>query len=496
MNSSSLQTPKTSISKKANSSIKKGKPLTSQAREIVLNVQNFCKEEKSNDSLLIPLKRVNDRVVAATGVSERTLRRIKEQHKKEGKVKTPGKQRPQKTGQFSKLDNFFLTALRRKVHEYFTRKEIPNLDKLLVEAKQELEYPYGRTSLWRILREIGFKYTKRNSKTFIYERPEILVHRHRYLREIKSLRQSQPTPNIVYLDETWLNAHHSVSRVWCDQQVEENPYKAKTECLSVGLQQPSGKGQRLIITHAGGDSGFVPDALWTFKASKGTADYHEEMDAVHFEKWFKEQLIPNLPPGSIIVMDNAPYHSVILDKAPTSANRKADMQQWLTAHSIPWDPSLLKPELYELVKQAKPKFVKYKIDTMAEEAGHRVVRLPPYHCELNPIELIWANMKGWVARNNTTFKLPDVQELCHKAVERITQEMWHNACQHVLKEEEKLWRMDGLIDNTIDSFIIKITDSDSESDSDLDNCHTDDDSDNENDNAPSNTEIKGIGYLP
>ncbi|CAK1585278.1 unnamed protein product [Parnassius mnemosyne] len=32
---------------------------------------------------------------------------------------------------------------------------------------------------------------------------------------------------------------------------------------------------------------------------------------------------------------------------------------------------------------------------MAAECGVTVLRLPPYHCELNPIELIWAQAKGY-----------------------------------------------------------------------------------------------------
>ncbi|KAG8310088.1 hypothetical protein J6590_071163 [Homalodisca vitripennis] len=36
-----------------------------------------------------------------------------------------------------------------------------------------------------------------------------------------------------------------------------------------------------------------------------------------FSKWFRESLLPNLSTPSVIVMDNAPYHSKILDKAPT-----------------------------------------------------------------------------------------------------------------------------------------------------------------------------------
>jgi hypothetical protein len=44
-----------------------------------------------------------------------------------------------------------------------------------------------------------------------------------------------------------------------------------------------------------------------------------------------------------------------------------------------------------------------------------VLRTPVRHCELNPIELIWAQVKGFVAKNNTTFRLKDVKELTYAA---------------------------------------------------------------------------------
>ena len=46
---------------------------------------------------------------------------------------------------------------------------------------------------------------------------------------------------------------------------------------------------------------------------------------------------------------------------------------------------------------------------MAKKHGIILLRLPPYHCELNPIKLIWAQIKGYLARNNTAFKIKDVR---------------------------------------------------------------------------------------
>ena len=66
------------------------------------------------------------------------------------------------------------------------------------------------------------------------------------------------------------------------------------------------------------------------------------MNSVLFNKWVEEQLVPALPHKSLVVMDNASYHSVIKEgiKAPTSATRKGDMQKWLKAgygnDYLPW----------------------------------------------------------------------------------------------------------------------------------------------------------------
>lgn len=44
-----------------------------------------------------------------------------------------------------------------------------------------------------------------------------------------------------------------------------------------------------------------------FECSK-TGDYHESMDARHFEEWFEKVLV-KMQRNDVIVMDNASYHS-------------------------------------------------------------------------------------------------------------------------------------------------------------------------------------------
>ena len=66
-----------------------------------------------------------------------------------------------------------------------------------------------------------------------------------------------------------------------------------------------------------------------------------EMSAVHFEEWFRDSLIPNLQSNSLIVLDNALYHSRMLESVPTMSSRKQQMHDWLTAKGIEYTESAL-----------------------------------------------------------------------------------------------------------------------------------------------------------
>ncbi|PSN56555.1 hypothetical protein C0J52_14752 [Blattella germanica] len=163
-------------------------------------------------------------------------------------------------------------------------------------------------------------------------------------------------------------------------------------------------------------------------------------------------------------MDNASYHSVQINKAPTSSSNKLSMQTWLKQNNIYFDPKATKPVLYSIIKLKKDGLKKYEIDTIAELHGHTVVRQPPYYCQFNAIELIWAQIKDYVAKHNIFFKASCVKTLFETALSTVSAENWKNACDHVENCERFYWERDGLLDELTDKFIINVEDSDTESD--------------------------------
>ena len=80
---------------------------------------------------------------------------------------------------------------------------------------------------------------------------------------------------------------------------------------------------------------------------------------------------------------------------------------------------------------------------------------------MNPIELIWGQVKGFVAENNTTFRLKDVKELVYGRFGRITKEVWAKAKKHVLKIEKEYGKVNCIDRSEIPPMIIDFDDDDS-----------------------------------
>lgn len=69
-------------------------------------------------------------------------------------------------------------------------------------------------------------------------------------------------------------------------------------------------------------------------------------------------------------------------------------------------------------------------------------------------------VKGYVKQHNTIFNIDDVRVLLNTAIGRVTIDNWKNFIRHVIKEEDKMWEVDNIMDDIIDNLqpcIITVT---------------------------------------
>ena len=96
---------------------------------------------------------------------------------------------------------------------------------------------------------------------------------------------------------------------------------------------------------------------------------------------------------------------------------------------------MMKKKLQQLVEENRGQ-TKYETVKIASEWGHEVLFTPPYHPELQPIELIWAAIKNPIAKNpcNTMVEL---EAKIHQGIDAITSRTWLKAFRHVQNVEEE-----------------------------------------------------------
>jgi transposase len=93
--------------------------------------------------------------------------------------------------------------------------------------------------------------------------------------------------------------------------------------------------------------------------------------------------------------------------------------------------------IYDIIKRHKKRHIIYKFDVLLERHGYNILRLPPYHPDLNPIEKIWASVKNSVAKKNVTFKLDNAKILAeHEFSNTKFNTIWKNVCSGVITNED------------------------------------------------------------
>ncbi len=408
-------------------SSRRGKPLSSGTKKIVVLVKQYFDRNKFK-----PKKPSTKRTADALGIGEATVKRIMADYNRDPKLlNEPGMTRGRpahavKVSNQEAVRTYIRSA--NKNGEYITLGHIRDFLK-----EKSTDESFHIATLARTLNRWGFEFGKGTRSQHLKEKDHVIAARQRYLRKKRGNRSIGSDIDTirpeVYLDESYVNKNHSNDFIWYSG--EDGPW----------VQKPTGKGERLIIVNAITRFGWVPGAKLVFKSTRKTGDYHGQMNSDLFGKWFTEMLLPNIPDNSLIIMDNAPYHKTLSEHSPpTRLCSKKRIREWLEQNKIYCRDDCLKPELVEILEKVAPA-PSYRIDEIARSQGHEVIRTPPYHPELQPIETCWGVVKNHVARK-CDFTMSNLIEQLESGFEMVTSKTCQKIIAKVRKIEDKFWTED------------------------------------------------------
>ena len=134
-----------------------------------------------------------------------------------------------------------------------------------------------------------------------------------------------------------------------------------------------------------------------------------------------------------------------MDEFKRPPKRKADMKFWLSQHNIAYDERELNAELWlkitEFLKTYRGE--KYFLDTQLKTMQVEVVRMPPYHCDFNPIEKCWAFRKQFVAgKNQGKHNLEDLKLFWEESRQSMTVEHIGKLFERVVRIENQFAEID------------------------------------------------------
>ncbi|OAF64844.1 hypothetical protein A3Q56_07445 [Intoshia linei] len=105
---------------------------------------------------------------------------------------------------------------------------------------------------------------------------------------------------------------------------------------------------------------------------------------------------------------------------PKKCDKKQILLQYCNEKNIDSNESDLKTMIWSKVETHIKRNVGPVVCEMAKNKIHRIIFSPPYYSNFQPIELVWANLKGTVGRMyDLNTKLSDVKIRLEKAFKNI-----------------------------------------------------------------------------
>ena len=403
----------------------RGRPLSPETKKLVVSVKQYFDGKK-----LKPMEPSVKRTADALGIGVATVKRVMADYNRDPKLlDEPAKVRGRPDHVVRATHQEAIRAYIRSANKQGKYITLSTIEDFLKERSEGEAFHIA--TLARTLNRWGFEFGKGTRSQHLKEKDHVIAARQRYLRKKRDNRTSggDSIRPEVYLDESYVNKNHSNDFIWYSG--EDGPW----------VQKPTGKGERLIIINAITKSGWVPNAKLVFKSTKKTGDYHGQMNWDLFKKWFVEMLLENISPNCLVIMDNASYHNTLSEHSPpTPLCSKKRIMEWLEQNRIYCRPDCLKPELAEILKKLAPA-PSYAIDEIARSHGHEVIRTPPYHPELQPIETCWGVVKNHIARNSD-FTMKNLIQQLEAGFDKVTGKTCAEIIEKVRKIEDEFWKED------------------------------------------------------
>lgn len=279
-----------------------------------------------------------------------------------------------------------------------------------VSENDKKDYAAALRATQRFLVHSGYRRGKRNGAFNIQEKESLINKRNSYITEIMDNRNKPPDEQLreVYVDESYIHHHYKrFDESLYDPNDEQDLnvrqlHKGQRYCFAAAIQGSNPKVRVTYSMYANNSNdaaGMVPNTLWVFEGKNNVKDYHSTFNSVSFLNWFEQSLLANLKQPSLIIMDNASYHKTPRAEAPKFRKMKMnELRAYLTERNVQFDNNAHRPQLQSLCLTLFTNELKPATVLAAEALGHKVLFTPPYYSDLQPVELVWAHVKGYVGR--------------------------------------------------------------------------------------------------
>jgi transposase len=339
---------------------------------------------------------------------------------------------------------------------------------IAAELRARRKIAVDRSTVRRWLRALGYRWRHKRYVGGMKPQAKNARIRQFILEYAAALAEEEAgTAIIVYMDESYIHAHHASKKGWF--QINDRDV--------IG----DGDGKRLIILHAMTDSGLlaVSDSVasnWlsepaltaelvfeeVLEDGQDDSDYHNTITGAKFVAWLRNRLLPTfteLHPGKkmVLVLDNASYHKPrdeswvssskaqskhelvhqLLDLGVSQLTAISDSRRVIPAHRFSAavsDGGPSKDDLLTAVQRwldEHPDHNRTVVEQLMSDAGHSLVYTPPFCPEVQPIELLWAAIKRYVAQRSTHNRsLTEAREQTEKGFEQVTKMFCNSIVKH------------------------------------------------------------------